>query len=263
MSIITISKSSSLYGKNVAQSLAEKLGYECISREDILDTSGQFKIPEIMLGRDYEIPPSLFERLFLNKERYKNYIGSAFLNRMKKGNIIYHGFAGHMFIKNIPNICKVLITVTDEYRINYLMEKEKLSLKEAQKSIEKEDAVLNKWRIKLYGVDINAPDQYDMVFRVDNLTEEDITDIILDALKKPCFQITPEISQALEDLSVEAEIKVRLFEKFPIRYISSKNGVATILIESTRKFKEKATPEVQTILNGISGLKNYELHFKH
>ena len=37
MSIITISKGSYSHGKEVAEKVAEKLGYDCIARDDIIE----------------------------------------------------------------------------------------------------------------------------------------------------------------------------------------------------------------------------------
>jgi hypothetical protein len=46
MSIVTISRGSYSRGKEVAEKVAQKLGYECISRDILLETSEQFNIPE-------------------------------------------------------------------------------------------------------------------------------------------------------------------------------------------------------------------------
>ena len=47
MSIITISRGSFSKGKEVAEKLAEKLNYECISRDILIEASEHFNIPEI------------------------------------------------------------------------------------------------------------------------------------------------------------------------------------------------------------------------
>jgi hypothetical protein len=47
MAIITISRGSYYRGREVAEKLAAKLGYDCISREILLAASKEFNIPEI------------------------------------------------------------------------------------------------------------------------------------------------------------------------------------------------------------------------
>ena len=51
MSIITISRDSYSHGKEVAEKVAKKLGYESIARDIVLEAAGEFHIPEIKLKR--------------------------------------------------------------------------------------------------------------------------------------------------------------------------------------------------------------------
>ena len=58
MAIITISRGSYYRGREVAEKLAVKLGYECISREILLEASQEFNIPEIKLVRAIQLSPT-------------------------------------------------------------------------------------------------------------------------------------------------------------------------------------------------------------
>ena len=49
MAIITISRGSYSKGREVAEKLAERLNYECISREILIEASEHFNTPEIKL----------------------------------------------------------------------------------------------------------------------------------------------------------------------------------------------------------------------
>jgi hypothetical protein len=59
MSIITISRGSYSYGREVAEKVARRLGYSCISREAIVGASEEFNIPEIKLTRALHDTPSI------------------------------------------------------------------------------------------------------------------------------------------------------------------------------------------------------------
>jgi hypothetical protein len=93
MSIITISRGSYSRGKEVAEKLAQALGYECISREILLEASQQFNIPEIKLVRAIHDAPSVLERFTYGKERYVAYIRASLLKHMEKDRVVYHGLA--------------------------------------------------------------------------------------------------------------------------------------------------------------------------
>jgi len=58
MAIITISRGSYSRGKEVAEALAAKLDYECVSRDILLETCQEFSIPEIRLVKALHDAPS-------------------------------------------------------------------------------------------------------------------------------------------------------------------------------------------------------------
>ena len=70
MPIITISRGSYNRAKAVAEKLAQKLGYRCISRDSILTDLGEFHLPEIKLVRGLNDAFSVLERFSNGKERY-------------------------------------------------------------------------------------------------------------------------------------------------------------------------------------------------
>ena len=51
MPIITISRGSYGKGKIVAEMVAERLGYTCVSRDVLLEASDMFNVPEVKLVR--------------------------------------------------------------------------------------------------------------------------------------------------------------------------------------------------------------------
>ena len=109
MPIITISRGSYSRGKEVAEELAQKLGYEIISRDILLEASETFNIPEIKLIRAIHDAPSILERFTYGKERYVAYIQSTLLKHVQKDNVVYHGLAGHYFLRGISHVIKVRI----------------------------------------------------------------------------------------------------------------------------------------------------------
>ncbi len=93
--IITISRGSYGRGKEVAEKLASKLNYECVSREIISETCAEFNIPEIKLIRALHTAPTILERFQHGKERYLNFYRYELLKHVQKDNVVYHGLAGH------------------------------------------------------------------------------------------------------------------------------------------------------------------------
>ena len=200
MPIITISRGSYSRGKEVAEKLAQKLGYECISRDILLEASEQFNIPEIKLIRAIHDAPSILERFTHGKERYVAYLRSTLLKHVQKDNVVYHGLAGHYFLQGIPHVIKVRIMADLEDRVQEEMRRENISAEEARHILRKDDDERRRWGIQLYGVDTWDPKLYDMVLHIKSLTVDDAVDLISQAAQLPRFQATPESQRLLDDM---------------------------------------------------------------
>jgi cytidylate kinase len=199
MGIITISRGSYSRGIEVAEKLAQKLDYECISREVLLEASKEFNISEVKLVHAIEDAPSIFDHIKDGKRRYVAFIREAFLEHIQKDNIVYHGFAGHFFTKDIPNILKVRIIANMDFRVNVLMEREKISEEKARKQLYKIDVERMKWSTYLYGIDTNTTELYDVVLHIDCLQVDGAVDFIYKLAKRPCFQTTPESQKKIQE----------------------------------------------------------------
>jgi cytidylate kinase len=203
MSIITISRGSYNRGKEVAEKLAQKLGYACISREILLEASTEFNVSEIKLIRAIQDAPSILERLTHQKEKYISYIRASLLKHIRKDNVVYHGLFGHFFLQDIPHVLKVRIVGDLEDRVEDEVKREGISAEKAREMILRDDEERRKWASTLYGADAWDATLYDLVIHLKTITVEDAVELISLAHQLPGFQTTPE-SQAAIDSLVEA-----------------------------------------------------------
>jgi cytidylate kinase len=206
MGIITISRGSYSRGVEIAEKLAQKLGYDCISREILLKASKDFDVPEAKLQQAIQDAPSVFDHIKDGKKKYVAFIRKAFLEHIQGDNVVYHGYAGHFFTREIPNILKVRILANMECRIKVLMERENISEEEARKLLYKIDIERRKWSMYLYGIDTNVTELYDLVLHIDCIDVDGAVDIIYDIAKRPCFQTTPESQKKLNELLETAKV---------------------------------------------------------
>jgi cytidylate kinase len=262
MGVITISRGSYSKGKEIAEKLAQHLGYECVSREILLETSAHFNIHEIKLTRAIHDAPSILDRFKHGKEKYIIFIREAFLEHIRKDNLIYHGLAGHFFCKGIPNILKVRIIANLEDRIKEEMKREHISEQEARYILKKDDEERRKWSMYLYGVDTNDPGLYDIVLHIDNLKVDDAVDILTDIAKLPCFQTTIESKKIIDDYHLAAKAQEALFDRFPSAAVRCKNGVVYVTIETALSLEQEVTDKIIHILKskGIDGIKQVRVN---
>lgn len=228
MPIITISRGSYSRGKEVAEKLAQKLQYECVSREILLEASEEFNIPEISLIRAIHDSPSVLERFQHGKERYINYYQYALLKRLQKDNVVYHGLAGQYFLQSIPHVFKVRILASMEERVREVMRRDHVSEREAENILRKDDDERRRWGLKLYGIDAWDSRLYDMVLLIDKLSVDDAVGLIAEIVEKPVFQATAESQKRLNDQLMAAKIHALLLGYSLRLEVQVKDGVVTL-----------------------------------
>jgi cytidylate kinase len=229
MAVITISRGSYSHGKEVAKKLAQRLGYECVSREIILKASEHFNIPEIKLLRAVHDAPSALNRLTYGKERYVAYVREALLHYLDKDNVVYHGLAGHFFVQGVSHALKVRIVADLEDRVAEEMRREGTSEEEAKRTLLKDDEARHRWSVYLYGIDTTDPSLYDLVIHIHSITTDDAVDLIYEAAKLPCFQTTPESQKQMHTLLLAAQVQAALMRDMPSVDVQVENGDIAVI----------------------------------
>jgi cytidylate kinase len=224
MSIVTINRGSYSRGKEVAEKLALKLGYKCISRDILLEASDEFNIPEMKLIRALHDAPSVLDRFRYGKERYISYIYAALLQHARKDNMVYHGLAGQYFLRDIPHVLKVRIIADMQDRVNEEMRRENISAEKALYILQKDDEERRKWGLQIYSMDTWDSRLYDMVLHIRKLTADDAVDILFDTVQKPIFQATAESLRLVDDLALSAKVKANLAKIAPKIRVTANQG---------------------------------------
>ena len=260
MGIITISRGSYSRGMEIAEKLAERLGYECVSREILLKASEDFNIPEVALTQAIQNAPSFLDHLKHGKKKYIAFIRKTFLEYLQRDNIDYHGMAGHFFTTGLSNVFKVRITADLEYRIKVVMKRENVSQEEAKKLLEDLDEARRKWSMYLYGIDTKAAELYDVILHVDCIRVDGAVDILYNITKRPCFQTSPESQKKLKDMLVAARAYAMIVDKFPDANVKCMNGVVLVSVESSLAVEKRLASKFSKLLKNIEGVKEVKTY---
>lgn len=263
MSVITIARGSYSRGKEVAEKLAQRLGYECISRDILLEASDEFNIPEIKLVRALHDAPQVIERFHHGKKRFVSFIRSALLQHVKKDNIVYHGLAGHFFLGNIPGVLKVRVNADMEDRVKEEMKRENIPGDKARYILKKDDEERRKWGIQLYGSDTWDSRLYDVVLNIKTITVDDAIDILVDLVKKPNFQTTPESMKIINDLALASSVEAALVNIAPMVSVTCSNGTVCIgTDQGSSSPGEETISSIKAVAQEIPGVTEVVFSFK-
>jgi cytidylate kinase len=260
MSIITISRGSSSMGRAVAEQVAQKLNYQLISREVLLDASNRFNVPEIKLEKAIHDAPRILEKYRHSKQSYIAYFRSSLVERVIGGNVVYHGLAGHLLLKGIPHVLKVRINADMERRVAIVMERDKIPAPDARARILEDDKQRRKWTQSLYDQDPWDTSLYDLTICIDKLSVENAVDYICQAAGTEEFKSSEKNIQKAKDISVACRVKASLVEEFPNISVTCEYGNVLIYMKGRDHMTGKLSKKLNNIRESISGIYHLETH---
>jgi len=271
MAIITISRGCYSHGKEIAEKVAATLGYECVSREILIEASQFFHVPEMKLLHSLHDAPSILKRMTHGEDMFLSFVQAALLEHAKRDNIVYHGHAGHLLIPEISHVLKVRVLAELDNRISFLQQKQKVPKEEAAAFIKKEDMERAHWTRYVYKIDVNDPHIYDLVLNIGRLTIADACQIICATAQRDSYQTTPASQKAISDLALSSHVRAALqpickaevradaglvFIKVPAQKIR-KTGYSSPKLQTAvgEKMREDLMRKMAEIIETIPGVK--------
>jgi cytidylate kinase len=261
MAIITVSRGTFSGGKALAERLAERLGYPCLSREEaVAYAAKEYGIAEEDLDAALGEPSALWEQLPGKRIAYLKCITSVIFQRAEQGNLVYHGHAGHLLLRGISHLLRVRVVADMEFRIRAAMERLNVSRDEAVAEIERLDGKRRKWSRFLYGIDWEDPNLYDVVLNLERLTIDGACETVLRMTDLDEFRASAGSQKALEDFSLGSKVwaalaKHDLTRKIAVR-VSAQGGRVTIEGSVGSQKVVDAIPGVVRQVEGVREIRN-------
>ena len=210
MPIITISRGSGSGGQDLAERLAARLGFEVVSREQVVHEAAAFGAPEDALQKALVEPPGLWDRLQHERHRYLAFVQAALCQRVRSGKVVYHGNAGHLLLPGISHVLRVRLIAPMAFRVRQLQERFGMSETDAVDHCEKVDRQREKWARFLYGVDWLDPHLYDLCINLQTMDMEDAVEVCAVLSESPRFQPTADSLGAMDDLHLASRTRAAL-----------------------------------------------------
>ena len=261
MAIVTISRGSYPGGISVAEKLASELGHPCIGRSEVVRDAAQASgIAESDLLSTMDEPPRYWEKKPGRIPAHLNAIRTALLRRAQTGDLVFHGYVGHLLLRGISHVVRVRVITGTQKRIEALMEDYEMSEKKAAAHLKKLDTQLAKWTQFLYGVDWQDPSLYDVVLNLDRVSVEGGVATIAQMTRLPEFQPTAESRKAFEDLCLSSEVWAALSRDDRTKganiRVSADAGTVFVTGVAVNYEAVNLIPEVAAAVDGVQKVDN-------
>ncbi len=264
MAIITISRGSMSGGMAFAECLAKTLGYPTLAREVLVQAAGKLGVSEEKLRGKIEKSARFWERLTSDRRIYLMALQSALADACVEGNLVYHGHAGHLLLKDLPNVLRVRLIAPMPSRIREVMNRQGLNYGAAVDYIRLVDQERVRWTKFVYGLDWRDPRNYDLVINLGNIAIDTACAMVATVVKLPAYAATEEVKKKLRDFALSCRVRVALAGnpkwrsiEFGVRADDGKvevfGEVATggVLIRQSGPDKD----EIMTIAKAVEGVK--------
>lgn len=232
MAIITVSRGTFSGGQILAECVAEKLGYRCISREILLEAAREYGVPAEVLSKALGDKPGILERLTSERAHYLTCIRAALIREARTGKLVYHGHAGHLLLKDVPHVLTIRVIANMDFRIQSLVEHHNLSKERAIQYIEKMDEERARWTRFLYHVDWQDPTLYDLVINLNHMDLTDACDIVCYMADAKQFKVTPQWQKTMDNLVLSNHLMAIIANNKSISgevEIKASEGVVTLM----------------------------------
>lgn len=201
MTVITISRTLYSGGEQIAEKVANKLGYPILRRKElILGAAEYFHFEEAKLIEAMAEPPRLWQQDRDKRDAHFNLIRAAFLRRcQEQPGLVYHGFSGQELIRNVPHVLRILVMAEQEYRLEMATGQSGVDPDQAQAEIKASDKKFSKWTRLMYGFEWNNPALYDLCFNIGRVSIDSAVDSVLNIIASGDFEPTETSVQRFND----------------------------------------------------------------
>jgi cytidylate kinase len=258
-------------GARFAECVAAHLGYPCLAREVVAASALKLGVCEETLRRKIQESPGVWSRLTDERRTYLLALQSALADACVTGNLVYHGHAGHLLLKGLPNVLRVRLIAPLEMRVRALMEREGIDARKAHKRIREQDRDRIQWTKFLYGLDWRDPANYDVVINLESVRLATGCMMIASAVHLPDYTNTAEKVKRLRDFALECRVKVALAKAAPTRDVNfdvrANGGQVEVFGEVKTSGvlggpSEPSAEEVREIVAQVSGVTRAEVTMK-
>ncbi len=210
MPIVTISRGTMSGGKALAECVAAELGCSCIAREVLVEGAAKLGVSEELLRERMERSPGLWERLTAERRTYVLACQSALAEHAARNDFVYHGLAGNLLLRGIPEVLRVRLIAPLPLRVKTLQEQRGMTGEDAERYIADVDQHRSRWTRLMYDADIGDPALYDLVLNLEKASISSACSAVVAMARRPEFTLDAAARARLADFALASRVRLAL-----------------------------------------------------
>lgn len=183
MAVITISRQMGCLGCEIADALAQCLGYRVVWREVINEAASRAGVPEVALATIDELDLLGLRPTSAQRKAYHDAVHDIMLELAQAGNVVIVGRAGQVILRE-SGALHVRLYAPVDLRIRRVMQRHQVSEEVARKQVETSDRARTRYLKVYYHARWDDPDLYDMMLNTARFDTSTAALIICKALEQ-------------------------------------------------------------------------------
>jgi cytidylate kinase len=260
MAIIMISRGTFSGGKALAECLADRLGYPCLSREEAVhEAVKRYGIKEKDLTAAMDELPPFWRQVHGTRLAYLRFFAAILLEHVREENLVYHGHVAHLILGSVSHILRVRVIADMEFRIKGAMERKCLSREEAIAFIGNIDNKRDKWTRFLYGIEWHDATLYDVLFNLERINIDVACEAVVHMAAMDVFKSTPQSCRDLDNRILGNKVHIALAGNDQTKAarvtVTADEGTVTITGGAPSTKVITAIADVAQKVEGVTGVK--------
>ena len=261
MSIILISSEAMAFEKQIAQAVADALGYTLLGPEILTDLAAHNDLAADKLTASLNCNPSPWRRE-ANKRwsQHLACIEAGVLDRLKDDNIVCWGVAAHMYVRGVSHALKVRLLVDEQQQAKQIAEERGISHKKALKWFENEKRNCAQWSAAAFGHSEADPSMYDLVINLSQIDPDEAVSTISAAVGYRKFQPMTYSIKSLAEGALAARVKARLLSAMSDVQVEANDGRVKVTSKAMKRDRRKKAETIKAMASEVEGVEFVEVH---
>lgn len=260
MPVITISADAFERGRQISQSVAEKLNWDYLGRQLLTGIAHKHGLGEDELLKALDEPPGFLSMRGRRRQLLLRHIEAACLERLAGDNVVCYGLGAHLYLRGVSHVLRVRIVTDTAERARNLAEGQAMPLERAEKQARKDEQDRSRWSREYFGADETEAELYDMVLSLSALEPAQVVELICEASTYPKFQPMTYSRKCMRDKILASNVRLKLMQNFPDIRVEANDGTVVAHVKSLKRDQRKKQEAVRRLAGEVPGVEYVEVH---
>lgn len=261
MSIILISSEVMAFEEEIAQAVANKLGYALLGPEITGDIAAPYDLAADKLRASLHSSPSPWRREATKRWlRHLACIEAEVLERLKNDNIVCWGLAAHLYVRGVSHALKVRLLADEQQQAKQMAQEHSLASAKALKRIRNEKRRRAQWSTIAFGHNDADPSMYDLVINLGQIDPDEAVGSITAAAGYRKFQPMTYSMKRLAEDALAARVKAKLLTTMADVQVEASDGRVKVISKAMWRDRQKKAAAIKAMASEVEGVEFVEVH---